>query len=90
MELEKVMVWDRVEFKQFVATVEERSDGMFISTIYNKDKCLEADRSVKVFETPSAAIADMYAVLFECSQIIIENLERIRDIGSVIGTGLDD
>lgn len=41
-------------------TVEERNDGIFISTSWLPDECLECDRNVTEFETYSAALADMY------------------------------
>jgi hypothetical protein len=41
-------------------TVEERTDGIFIATIWYPTECSEHDRNVEEFETYSAALANMY------------------------------
>jgi hypothetical protein len=54
----------RERLVDFIATVEERSDGIFISTFWDMNDCLEADRNVTEFETYSAALAHMYKGMF--------------------------
>jgi len=58
------MVHRKEIFGNIKATVEERKDGKFISTWWDKVSCYEPDREVFVFETYSAALADMYEKLF--------------------------
>lgn len=50
-------------------TVEERADGMFLSTTWLPDWGSEVDRNVEEFETYSAALADMYenALIESCA-----------------------
>lgn len=56
------------KFANYIATVEERSDGIFVSTLWDKEYCLNVDRCVKEFETQSAAIAHMYKTLFNLAK----------------------
>lgn len=50
--------------KSYLGTLEERKDGVFISTLWNIENESEVDRTVVEFETYSAARAHMYQGLF--------------------------
>lgn len=56
----KKLTYYNSEALEFKLTVEERFDGMFISTFWDCNDCYEVDRIVKVFETYSGALSDMY------------------------------
>ena len=60
-------------------TVEERSDGMFISTEWDTYECLQVDRDVKEFETYSAALAFMFEAAMSFA-VISSDLDFKREI----------
>ena len=54
-----------------IATVEERKDGIYISTLWDMNDCLEVDRHVTEFETYSAALAHMYEQMFNIAKELL-------------------
>lgn len=62
--------------KRYKATVEERRDGTFIATLWDKDLDHEVDRRVTEFETYSGALVHMYEGLFTLAKDMVKAMEN--------------
>lgn len=66
------MILKSLETEKIKITVEERKDGAFIATFWDKEQCYEFDRKVSEFETFGGAISQAFDYLGEtvCPEVL--------------------